>query len=65
MAERTQMVGGANWRWDQCQGGPEGTALAWNRTQPENPSVGDGWVDPSTGQVNIWNGSSWVAIAPD
>ena len=27
---------------------------------PANPEVGSIWFDPSTGNLNIWNGSAWI-----
>jgi len=29
-------------------------------SEPTNPEVGSVWFDPSTGNLNIWNGSAWI-----
>lgn len=33
-------------------------------TNPISKRVGDIWVDTSSGQMNIWNGNSWLLIGP-
>ena len=32
-------------------------------TRPQSPSIGDQWIDPSTGRREVWSGDRWVNVA--
>ena len=40
-----------------------GTQVRYQTTAPAFPQVGDIWVNPDSGQVSAWTGSSWNFIA--
>ncbi len=44
--------------------GEIGGNKVWSGTsQPQNPAIGDLWINPADGNmVSTWNGTSWVAI---
>ncbi len=41
-----------------------GTHVSPSTNQPQNPLLGDLWVDTLTQQLSLYNGSNWVLVGP-
>ena len=62
MTQQTEEIPAQVWRWRECQ---EELAAAWQREEPSEPEVGDGWYDEESNSICIWNGVEWVSIPAD
>jgi microcystin-dependent protein len=51
-------AGSQNWR------PAGGTHVSPSTNQPQNPLLGDLWVDTLTQQLSLYNGSNWVLVGP-
>jgi hypothetical protein len=61
MARRVQQMPQSVWRWNECQ---ERT-YQWQSEEPQTPRLGQGFQDPRTNCVYVWNGSEWVCVPAD
>jgi len=62
MVNRLQRNQQQSWRWRDCQEDP---AALWRSEEPREPNLGQGWFDPRSNSLNIWNGSEWVCVPAD
>ena len=51
-------AGTANWR------PASGTYIAPSSARPQNPILGDLWVDTLTQQLSLYNGNDWILVGP-
>jgi microcystin-dependent protein len=51
-------AGSANWR------PASGTFVAPSTSVPQNPILGDLWVDTLTQQLRLYNGNDWILVGP-
>ena len=63
MAEKLRERRSENWHWKESQQGE--LATLWQREEPKEPQVGQGWFDEKTNSLYGWDGCEWVQVAAD
>lgn len=60
--DRLQRNQQRSWHWRECQ---DDLTAAWMYDKPREPAMGQGWFDPRTNCLHIWNGWEWVCVPAD
>lgn len=50
------------WYWREVQ---EERVAYWQAEEPAQPRIGQGWFDPRTHCLQIWDGGTWVCVPTD
>jgi len=63
MSDRLCGVQALDWNWRQSQ--EELGVARIGAAEPREPQVGQGWVDPRTNSLCVWDGTEWVCMPAD